>query len=147
MRYRNPLIVTVLCAFAATAALAHSGVKNEAVKTWMQTMSSIGKHTKVLGNMYKGTLEFDAAEARRAAKAIARQSAKIPSQFEAPASDPKSEALPVIWDDFADFSAKADELRQAAAAAAEQIRTRADLRAALGQIGGACQTCHQTYRE
>lgn len=147
MQYRTRIAAAALCAVTATAALAHSGVTNKAVKAWMQTMSAIGQNTKVLGTMSKGVAEFDALEARRAAKAIAQKAGQIPELFKTPASDPKSEALPVIWQDFEDFSAKATDLRQSALRAAATIRTRSDLRAAMTEIGGACQACHKAYRE
>lgn len=60
--------------------------------------------------MSKGTVDFDVATARQAAGAISRQAAKIPDMFEIKADDPKSEALPVIWSQFDDFTAKAEDL-------------------------------------
>ena len=101
---------------AGGMALAHAGVENPAVKARMDAMSDIGAGTKVLGNMARGRVAFDAAEAEAEAALarIATRAAETPALFEAQEDDPKSEALPAIWADFADFSAIAGDLRRAA---------------------------------
>jgi len=132
---------------AATTALAHSGVQNPTVKARMDAMSSIGKNTKVLGTMAKGEVAFDAETARSAAEKIATHAAGISKLFEDSATDPKSEALPAIWDSYGEFSTKADALELAATEAAINITQAIDLRPALMAIGGACKSCHQTYRK
>jgi len=132
---------------AASTALAHSEVKNPAVKARMDAMSTIGKNTKVLGTMAKGEVAFDADAARDAAGAIAHHAARISDLFEVSAADPKSEALPVIWQSYGDFAAKAEALEVAASTASQDITVPGDLRPALAAIGGACKSCHQTYRK
>ena len=140
-------IVTVALVLGAGAALAHTGVQNKAVKARMAGMGELGAGLKVLGNMAKGTLAFDMAQARAAAAAIAAEAAEIPVLFKAQEDDPKSEALPAIWANFADFTAKADALEAKATAAAGSIASIDDVRAALGAIGGECRSCHTAYRE
>lgn len=126
--------------------LAHGDVKNPVVKMRHAAMKVIADNTKVLGEMAKGALPFDAAKAQEAAVAIAAQSAMIPALFEDPSNtDPKSEALPAIWDDFADFTAKSNAMR--VAAEAMDTSTLDGVRVGLGQIGGACKACHADYRE
>ena len=142
------LKTAVLLAAVALAGpvLAHGDVKNPVVKMRHAAMKAIADNTKVLGEMAKGALPFDAAKAQEAAVAIAAQAAMTPALFEDPSNtDPKSEALPAIWDDFADFTAKSDAL----VAAAEGLDTSSldGVRAGLGQIGGACKACHSKYRE
>ncbi len=138
------IVLTVL--ITASAALAHQGVQNSAVIARMEAMKTIGDNTKILGTMAKGELAFDAAKARAAAAEIAVQAGRTPGLFEAPETDPKSEALPVIWENYADFTAKSDAL-VAAAKMAQGIRTPQDLTTALGAIGAACKACHSDYRE
>ena len=132
---------------AATASLAHQDVQNPTVMARMDAMGTIGKNTKVLGVMAKGEVAFDANAARTAAGAIAKHAAQIPELFQDTASDPKSEALPVIWQSYSDFTAKADALEVAASVAAKDIATPGDLGPALAAIGSACKSCHQTYRK
>ncbi|MDJ0825280.1 MAG: cytochrome c [Rhodobacter sp.] len=131
----------------ATAAFAHQGVQNPAVKARMDAMGVISKNTKVLGAMAKGETSFDAQTARDAARAIAATGAEVPGLFEAQETDPKSEALPAIWDRFDDFVMKTEDMVAAAGAASTSIETPASLRAALATIGGTCKACHEEYRE
>lgn len=130
-----------------TAALAHSGVKNKDVMARMMVMSSIADQMKVIGSMAKGEIVFDAATANEALIEIAAQSAQISPMFETPAQDPKSEALPVIWENWDGFTARASETEKVVEALAGTIQTKADLGPALGQIGASCKACHSTYRK
>ncbi|MCE8531792.1 cytochrome c [Ruegeria pomeroyi] len=139
-----PLVVAL---FAASAALAHSGVSNPAVKARMHAMMQIADNTKILGAMAKGEAPFDADEARAAAAAIAAHAASVPTLFMAEEHDPKSEALPAIWQDFDTFGQRSEALTLAAAEAAGTIETEADLKPALARIGGTCKSCHQDFRK
>ena len=130
----------------ATAAWAHQGVKDPLVMARMEAMSDIAAATKLLGDMAKGAAAFDAAQAREAAATIERLAAETPARFETPADDPKSEARPAIWERFEDFRTKAQAL-EAAARAAQPLRTEAELKAALAALGAACKACHEDYRE
>lgn len=130
-----------------TAALAHQGVQNAAVQARMDGMSAIGANMKTLGAMAKGQVAFDAGQAKEAAAAVAQEAARIPSLFEAQETDPKSEALPVIWSEFDRFTAIADDLEAAATAAAGALNGPEDLGPALKAIGGQCSACHKAYRE
>jgi len=130
----------------ATAVLAHEGVTNPAVLERMEQMVEIAENTEVLGEMAKGERPFEAQVARDAAAAIARHAAETPALFEARETDPNSEALPAIWQEFDRFEALSAELAEAARTAA-RIETREDLRPALAGIGQACRACHEEYRE
>lgn len=132
---------------AAGVALAHTGVKNMTVMKRMEAMKSIGEDTKVLGQMAKGERTFNAEAAREAALAIARHAAETPALFKEKAEDPKDEAKPVIWESFEDFTAKAVSLEKVAKRLAGSVESVDDVRAGLGQIGGACKACHEVYRE
>lgn len=131
----------------APATDAHSDASNPAVKARMEAMKVIGAQTKVLGDMAKGATEFDAAAAQAAAATMAAEAAKIPALFEPQEDDPESEAKPIIWDDWDDFTAKAMDLEAAATAAEASLTEAGAVGPALGQIGGACKACHSTYRE
>lgn len=64
-------------------------------------------------------------------------------------SGEKTEALPAIWDKPAEFKAAADRLATAAGKlkAAADARDAAAAKLAMGEIGGACKGCHDTFRE
>ncbi|KAJ57006.1 hypothetical protein ACMU_00510 [Actibacterium mucosum KCTC 23349] len=135
----------MILGLTASAALAHSGVKNPAVQARMNAMMDIAGATKVLGDMAKGVRAFDVTAAQAAAAQIAEQATQMPTLFAVPENDPKSEAAAAIWQDFPDFSDKAKAL-QDAAQAAMQIDTPTALQASMAQIGGTCTACHQAYR-
>ncbi len=139
-------IAIVLGLLVPAAVLAHEGVKNPAVMARMDVMSQIGAETKVIGQMVKGEIPFDVDKARAAVTAIAEQSTKVPGLFEAREDDPKSEALPAIWENFPDFTAKTEAMEEAARAASN-LQTSEELAAALGAIGETCKDCHRSYRE
>ncbi|MYF88372.1 MAG: cytochrome c, partial [Boseongicola sp. SB0676_bin_33] len=119
MKVRRITLGTAL--IAATAALAHQGVQNPAVKARMAAMSAISENMKTLGMMARGATEFDAEAARDAAAAIADHASAVPGLFEANETDPMSEARPEIWTSFEDFSAKASELESVAAGLSTSI--------------------------
>ncbi|WP_420324494.1 c-type cytochrome [Mameliella sp.] len=143
---RKPIFAGLFI-LAGAAAFAHSGVQNQAVMARMDSMKSIGDAMKVLGRMAKGQTTFDASAAQAAAANIARHSAETPALFEARETDPKSEAKPAIWTDFADFTAKAEALESAALDVSNSLTTPDDLVPAVQRLGEACKSCHSLYRE
>lgn len=134
----------VLC---ATVAVAHTGVKNQAVQARMHGMTMISNNVQVLGTMAKGQVAFDAAIAQQAAQAIADHAAESVGLFTPKETDPESEALPVIWENFDDFATKAKELQTVAADLAANVASLEDVRAAMPSLGATCKTCHSKYRE
>lgn len=132
---------------AASAAVAHQGVKNPAVMARMESMSAIAESTKILGTMSKGAVEFDAQAARDAAAEIAKRAEQTPVLFEANETDPKSEAKSVIWNHFDDFTQKSDDLVRVASDLSNTIQSADDLRAAVSSLGATCKACHATYRK
>lgn len=146
MRAIRSSLTIALAVAAASIAMAHGGVQNPAVKARMDLMTAIGDQTKILGQMAKGQRGFDAKEAQTAAAAIGADAAQIPDMFRNAETDPKSEALPAIWENYTDFTQKAMAL-QSAAEAATNIGDAAMLGAALSEIGAACKACHKDYRK
>ena len=104
-----------------------------------------------LGAMAKGEVDYDAAAAQKAADNLMASVTLDGSMLWPQGSDneanPKSEALPGIWEDFADFTAKASALEARADTLASGLETPDDLNAGLGQLGEACTACHKAYRE
>ena len=140
-------LVILLALGAATSAIAHEGVKNPAVMARMNGMTNIAAEVKVLGDMAKGLAPFDQAAARAAAASIARHAAETSKLFQPREDDPKSEALPVIWENFDDFTAKSLELETIALGLSTSIDSTDDLRPALQQLGANCSACHEIYRK
>lgn len=132
---------------AGSAALAHGGVTNKDVMARMMVMSTLAEQVKVIGTMAKGQSRFDADIANAALIEIAAQSAQITSMFEAQADDPKSEALPAIWEKWDTFAARAMASEQVAEQLAGTVQTADDLGPTLRQLGATCKACHSEFRK
>ena len=130
-----------------TAAFAHSGVKNSDVMNRMMGMSEMAKQMKVLGTMAKGETAFDADAVNAALAKMSEEASYIPSLFEPEATDPKSEALPMIWDEFDTFESRARALEKTASNLSGTVEGRADLGPAMKALGRACSACHSEYRQ
>ena len=140
-------LIVVSVTALGTAALAHSGVKNTDVMNRMIGMTELSKQMKLIGDMAKEQTPFDAAAANAALDLMTEEASYIPSLFEIEALDPKSEALPHIWTDFDDFTARANALEQVTAELSGTVTEMNSLRVAVGRVGKACSACHETYRK
>ncbi|MCV2881681.1 c-type cytochrome [Actibacterium sp. XHP0104] len=137
-------ILTFTILIVAGAAYGHSNVHNPVVQDRMENMMRIAAQMKRLGEMAKGAADFDPEIAAEAVARISARASAIPERFQAPETDPKSEAKPDIWENWPDFTAKADELTTIATSIT--IESQADLGPALSRLGGSCKACHTSYR-
>ena len=92
-------ITSIAIALTAAAIHAHT-VDNPAVQKRMDVMKEIKGAMGVLGGMAKGAIAFDAAAAGAAQNTLIEQSGMVAATFEANETDPKSEALPSIWENW-----------------------------------------------
>ena len=129
-----------------TAALAHQNVQNPAVQARMDNMTAMARQMEVIGNMVRGETEFDAEAANAALTRISGQANQTIDLFEAPETDPQSEARAGIWENFANFSNRARELEILAMELADTIEDRSTLVQALRRVGASCSGCHEDYR-
>ncbi|WP_298844582.1 cytochrome c [uncultured Roseobacter sp.] len=144
---RRTVLTLIAVLIAGTGALAHQGVTNPAVMARMHGMTLIAGHLETLGRMTKGQQPFDAAAARAAAAGIAEHAAAVPALFQAPETDAKSEALPVIWERYDDFTRLSAELETLSAGLAQTITDPADLGPAMSALAAGCRACHRDYRQ
>jgi cytochrome c556 len=141
-RYTKLLALGLIC--AAGLAVAKEGVTNPAVKARQAAMATIGASAKVLGDMASGKSPFDAGKAAEAAGAISGTAVTVSDLFRAEESDPQSDAKPDIWSNYPDFEAKAEALFKASLSF--DSSTPAGVQAGMAALGGACKSCHSTYR-
>ena len=135
-----------LAAVTGTVALAHQNVQNPAVQARMDNMTAMARQVEVLGTMARGETAFDAAAANTALDRISGQANRIVDLFEAPETDPQSEARAGIWENFANFSGRSQELELLAMELAGSIEDRGTLLTALRRVGASCSGCHEDYR-
>ena len=131
----------------ATLAPAHENVENPAVKARMMVMKTIVENIKTLGGLAKGTIDFDLEQARAALAEIESTAKTVPGLFKTAEMDPKSEALPLIWTNFANFTAKSEALEGAAATALASFSSKDDLIPSMRALGSTCKSCHSKYRK
>jgi cytochrome c556 len=147
MNIQKSLVLSLAFLSALTIpALAHQNVKNPAVIERMDTMKAIGTAMKTLAGMAKGKIAFDAEKADLARAAIITHGLEVADKFKAPETDPATEALPAIWENWEDFVQKNEDMVNAARKVGT-IAEQANLGATLGQIGGTCKACHRDYRK
>lgn len=139
-----PLCLIATLSIAGVAA-AHQGVKDAKVKAWMHAMGEAGEASKVLGRMAKGGIAFDADRAATAQATLIDVATDIPTLFETQSQDPVSEALPSIWENFEDFSEKAQIMKQAALAL--NVSSLDALSKSMKPLGRSCGGCHRDYRK
>lgn len=77
---------------------------------------------------------------------IAANAKMIPALFEANEVTGDSKALPAIWTNYADFTAKSEALIAAAMAVKAAADGGGDVGAAAKAMGGACGACHGPYK-
>ena len=139
----TPLVI--ILTLGATILWAQSGIKDPIVVKRMKLMYSMADNTKVLGQMIRKQIPFDAELAMEALTAIGDLAKATPAAFEINASDPKTGAKQIIWNEFKDFSELANQL--ADIAATNSISTYDDLRPVLMQTARSCKACHSKYRK
>jgi cytochrome c556 len=123
-----------------------------AIEARQAVFKLIANQNQPIGGMFRPGGTFDAAVVARNADRIKMLAGMIPEMFardtrQAPA-DVKTKALEGIWNNQADFKAKADALVAAADALATAAKSgnKDATQAANGNIGKACGGCHDTYR-
>jgi cytochrome c556 len=144
----RPAAMTALILFAfVPLALAHEGATG-LVKERMDLMDTQKDAMKVIGEMAKGTVPFDAAKAAEAAGEIERTSKQIPELFPEGSGGHPSEAKPEVWTKWEEFTGDAEELETAAKdlILALEAPGAPDWKAQFKGVIDACKTCHKTFR-
>ena len=147
---RPVLIATVVSVTACAAvAFAHTGATG-VVKERMELMKSLSDANKELTAMVRGKIAYDAGKAAALASQIAAHAEKMKSQFPKGSNKHPSEAKNAIWENWPDFSAKADSLKSSAATLADAAKSATSGRAIARPfitMTRTCGDCHELYRE
>ena len=107
-------------------------------------MQNIRTEFSVLARMSQEKIEFDKSLAESARLNLLKLVASTPVIFEDDDLPIKSEALPVIWQNWDDFVSKSEDLEFVLEGV--DTSTLIDLRSSLGNVGAACGSYHQKYR-
>ena len=145
-------ITLAAVAFAGTVwAGSHGG--NPAVKARKAHMQLYAFNLGKLGGMAKGEVEYNAEAAQAAANNLAAlsslsQGAYWPAGTSMDDLGDATEAMPAIWQEGSKAGEIGGQLAEASANLASVAGDGLDaLRGAMGGVGKACGTCHETYRK
>ena len=110
-------------------------------------MAVVGGHMKSMGTILKGKVRTEDlafhADAMRDVSLIA------PSLFPAGSGEGKTETLPAVWSEPAEFKLAMDQYTTAAANMAEAAATgdMSKIGPAMQGLGKSCKGCHDDFRE
>lgn len=137
------LAVTALCLLGATAVVsAESQADNREA-----TMKKVGRSMGGLAAIAKGEKEYDADVVKTSLTTIKESITVFPTYFPEGSEKDSEEASPKIWENKADFEAKAAKLAADAGALLAQLPAdKAAVGAAVGVLGKDCAACHESYR-
>ena len=141
------MIRTVLAATALLAGVTVLLAQSDPIAQRKELMKSNVGHQKNVNAMVKGEAPFDAAKANQAFTTWGENAQRIPSLFPSPPPEgADTRALPKIWENKADFEAKAAALKKAADAGKGKTNSLDELKAAAPAVTKACGDCHDAYR-
>ena len=138
----------IAAGIASGIAIAHEGATGMVMQR-MEAMKEISEGMKAIGAMVKGEKEFDGVAVESAARMIAEHGKHMPHMFPEGTLDKPTEALPVIWTRWDDFTGLAKRMETASLALAEAARTASsaqDIVPPLSEVGKTCKACHQDFR-
>jgi cytochrome c556 len=142
MKSRFVVSAAVLCLGWAAIAVA----QDNPIAKREQMMKQVGGSMASLAGIAKGEKPFDAEIVKTALTAISTDIKAFPDQFPE-GSEINSAAAPAIWDNNADFRAKAAKLESDANTILASMPTdQAGVQKAVQTLGANCGACHQTYR-
>jgi len=143
-------LATVVALFLAAPVSAQDADPN--VTARQSLMGLYGYNLAVLGGMAQGRMPYDADLATAAATSLYHLSRSGSARMWPEGTDNAgvegSRALPAVWENMSDFSARFVAMQDASEALMNAAGTDlAALQAAMGPLGQSCGACHQTYRQ
>jgi cytochrome c556 len=140
------LLAVIVVGVGITAAIA----QQDPVKARKDIMETFGKnYYGVMARMARGRMPSDQVKFEEAVNAIAAQALKIQPTFATralPAKKSDYDASPKIWDNLADFNAKAANLVKVVSENKGVAKDEATMKTVVDNIGKACDSCHDNYQ-
>ena len=132
--------------FSIALVCAASGAGNPVAER-QATMKHVGAAMKDGSGFVTGKTAWDPAKVKAIMAGVSADAKTLKGLYPAGSDkDPKSEALPKIWENKADFEKKLADMG-AAATAAGNAADAAAFRPAYVKLGGTCKSCHDVYRK
>ena len=144
----SKLPIAAAVAIVSGIAFAHTGADG-VVKDRMDMMGEIARSMKTIGKMIKGEIDYDAEAAKAAALEIYGHMSHMPEMFPEGSTEPPTEALPVIWQEWDEFVVISDKLKTDAKKLAElaaSASNASELIPQFSEVGKSCASCHEKFR-
>ena len=141
--------ITAASILAVSQVIAHEGATG-VVKERMDYMKTLGDNTGAIGAMFKGEAPYDLQAVQEHAGVLAGEAPRLTELFPEGSNEAPSETLPVTWEQWEDFQAKAADFQAASTALQETAGSgveQAEVRAAFVRMGRTCGGCHEVYRK
>lgn len=150
-RMTTGLVLAAMALSAATAPLLGQ-TPQEFVAARQDSMKARAAAGLTLARMLRGDMPWNAQAAQQAAEQINAEARKMSRLFPdgtGPDRVPKTNALPAIWQNKADFESAIGALAQASQRLAElaQANDEAGFRTQFRVTGQACASCHEKFRK
>jgi cytochrome c556 len=135
-------LATVIIAIGIAGVAAQA----DAIKTRQALMKENDANARLLSQMARGRVPFDAAKADAAFAQFADTAAKLPGLFPDNSKTGDTKASPKVWQTRADFDAKVADFAKVVAENRPKVKTLDGVKASLPVVGKSCDNCHDTYR-
>jgi cytochrome c556 len=141
---RHALIAASLLVLPVSALAQNAAV----IKERKEAFKAMGDAAKPTGAMLKGEADFDLAAIKNAIKVYQEKAAILPKLFPDDSKEgEKTEALPAIWENKADFEGRFAKLAEMAKAAETSITDADTFAEEWPKVMGNCGGCHKKYRK
>jgi cytochrome c556 len=139
-------LITTLCLSLGAGVVAAQNVA--VIKERQGHLKAMGDAVKPVAAMFKGEADFDLAKVQAALKVIQERAPKLPTLFpDDSKTGEDTEALPVIWDEKADFEGRYKKLADDAKAAEAAITDEETFADGWKKVVGNCSGCHKKFRK
>lgn len=150
MNCRNIVLAAAALVLSVPAFALDAEQAQRATETRQGVLKVVGWNFTPLNAMARGLVAWDGALVARNAQRVAWMATMIPDAFrgDTRAHELKTEALPVIWQDFARFETLAGNLQRSAdrlvevAASGDEAATKR----AINAVFDDCRACHNDFR-
>ena len=136
-------LAAAVLALGATTLVA----QNDPIAVRKALMKANGVQERIAIDMVQAKQPFDLEEAKKALATFAEAGEKAPALFPDESKDGDTAALPAVWENKADFTARFAKLASVSKAAVGAITDLDSFKVQLTEVRQNCIGCHRTYRK
>ena len=145
--FKPAILIVLATTFLITSAPIRAADDTDiVVKARMNAMKDVASSMKSLAQIMKGRDPFSTEKVKEILAVLEYKASVTPTLFEKYAINPQSEAGTEIWENFDDFTKKADDLERVSRELALTTETKDQLPNAMKALGATCKSCHSKYR-